>query len=210
MARNQIQFLKGMSIATFQLLYGTEEQCHAALVKMRWPGGFVCPHCGGQRYSFCKPRRVFQCSACRRQTSAKAGTIFHQSQTPLSKWFLAMYFMTTAKNDVAALELMRHLDVTWDCAWLMKQKLMEVMFQRNSMYKLEGDIQIDNAYQGGEMPSIPGKSGRGARNKVPFIVAVQTQNGRPIFAHIRCSAGFDPRRRSAIMQNDALRPVRGS
>ena len=114
------------------------------------------------------------------------------------------------KNDVAALELMRHLDVTWDCAWLMKQKLMEVMFQRNSMYKLEGDIQIDDAYQGGEMPAIPGKSGRGARNKVPFIVAVQTQNGRPIFAHIRCSAGFDPRRRSAIIQNDALRPVLGS
>ncbi len=38
MARNQIQFQKGMSIATFQRLYGTEEQCHAALVKMRWPG----------------------------------------------------------------------------------------------------------------------------------------------------------------------------
>ena len=187
MARNQIQFQKGMSFATFQRLYGTEELCHEALVKMRWPDGFVCPRCGGRHYSFCKPKRVFQCSDCRLQTSAKAGTIFHKSQTPLTKWFLAMYFIMTAKNDVAALELMRHLDVTWKCAWLIKQKLMEVMFQRNSMYKLEGDIQIDDAYQGGEKS---GKTGRGAGNKAPFIVAVQTRNGRPIFAHIRCIAGF--------------------
>jgi len=190
MARNQIQFQKGMSLATFQRLYGTEEQCHEAVIKMRWPDGFACPRCGGRCYSYCKPKRVFQCSGCRLQTSAKAGTIFHKSQTPLTKWFLAMYFITTAKNDVAALELMRHLDVTWKCAWLIKQKLMEVMFQRNSMYKLEGDIQIDDAYQGGEKPAIPGKSGRGARSKAPFIVAVQTRNGRPIFAHIRCVAGF--------------------
>ncbi|MEO1610477.1 MAG: IS1595 family transposase, partial [Pseudomonadota bacterium] len=95
--------------------------------------------------------------------------------------------MTTAKNDVAALELMRHLDVTWKCANLIKQKLMEVMFQRNSMYKLEGDIQIDDAYQGGEKS---GKTGRGAGNKAPFIVAVQTRSGRPVFAHIRCVTGF--------------------
>lgn len=190
MARNQTQFQKGMSFATFYRLYGTEEQCHEALVKMRWPDGFICPRCGGRHHSFCKPKRVFQCSACRRQTSAKAGTIFHQSQTPLTKWFLAMYLMTTAKNDVAALELMRHLDVTWDTSWLIKQKLMEAMSQRNSIYKLEGDIQIDDAYQGGEKPAIPGKSGRGARSKAPFIVAVQTRSGRPVFAHIRCVAGF--------------------
>lgn len=36
MARNQTQFQKGMSFAAFQRLYGTEELCHEALVKMRW------------------------------------------------------------------------------------------------------------------------------------------------------------------------------
>ena len=59
MARNQSQFQKGMSLARFQRLYGTQEQCHEALVKMRWPGGFVCPRCGERRHSFCKPKRVF-------------------------------------------------------------------------------------------------------------------------------------------------------
>jgi hypothetical protein len=35
--------------------------------------------------------------------------------------------------------------VKWDTAWLIKQKLMEVMLQRNSIYKLKGDIQVDDA-----------------------------------------------------------------
>lgn len=190
MARNKVQFQKGMSFAAFQHLYGTEEKCHEALVSMRWPDGFVCPRCGGQRHSYCKPKRLFQCSGCRRQTSAKAGTIFHKSPTPLTKWFLAMHLITSAKNDIAALELSRHLDVKWDTAWLIKQKLMEVMLQRNSIYKLAGDIQIDDAYQGGEKPAMPGKTGRGARGKVPFVLAVQTRDGRPIFAQMRCVAGF--------------------
>ena len=43
MARNQVQFQKGLSEARFAEIYGTEEQCHAALVKWRWPNGFECP-----------------------------------------------------------------------------------------------------------------------------------------------------------------------
>jgi hypothetical protein len=72
-------------------------------------------------------------------------------------------------HDVAALELARQLGVKCDSAWLIKQKLMEVMRQRNATYKLAGDIQVDDAYLGGEKP---GKVGRGAANKVPFVVAV--------------------------------------
>jgi hypothetical protein len=189
-ARNAVQFQRGMSLARFMKLYGTEDQCAAALAKMRWPGGFVCPKCGGRHHSYCKPKRLFQCRACRVQTSARAGTIFHKSRTPLTKWFLAMHLITSAKNDVASLELSRQLDVKWDTAWLIKQKLMEVMFQRNSIYKLQGDIQIDDAYQGGERPALPGKTGRGARGKVPFVLAVQTREGRPIFGQMRCVPGF--------------------
>ena len=36
-----------------------------------------------------------------------------------------MHLMTSAKNDIAALELARQLGVKWDTAWLIKQKLME-------------------------------------------------------------------------------------
>ena len=75
MARNTVQFQKGLSLAEFNTLYGTEEQCHDALVKMRWPDGFACPKCKGRVYAYCVPRKLFQCRACRTQTSVRAGTI---------------------------------------------------------------------------------------------------------------------------------------
>jgi len=186
-ARNQVQFQRGLSTVEFQELYGREEQCRAALVRMRWPDGFLCPKCGGRAHAYCEPRHLFQCRACRTQTSARAGTIFHKSRTPLAKWFLAMHLITASKNDIAALELARQLDVKWDTAWLIKQKLLEVMLQRNSMYKLAGDIQVDDAYQGGEKA---GKPGRGAANKLPFVIAVATRDGHPIYTHLRVVSGF--------------------
>ena len=185
MARNKVQFQKGLSLADFNRRYGCEEQCHAALVDMRWPDGFVCPKCGGKKHSYTDVRRIFQCSACRKQTSAKAGTIFHKSTTPLTSWFLAMHLITSAKNDISSLELSRQLGVKWDTAWLIKQKLMEVMRQRNSIYKLGGDVQMDDAYLGGERPAKPGKSGRGAEGKLPFVIAVETREGKPIHMQLR-------------------------
>ena len=190
MARNKVQFQKGMSLPEFCRRYGSEEQCHAALVAMRWPDGFVCPKCGGAKHSYTAARRIFQCSACRKQTSARAGTIFHKSSTPLTKWFLAMHLITSAKNDIASLELSRQIGVKWDTAWLIKQKLMEAMRQRNSIYKLSGDVQIDDAYLGGERPAKPGKSGRGAEGKLPFVVAVETRDGKPIHIQLRRVPGF--------------------
>jgi hypothetical protein len=154
---------------------------------MRWPDGFRCPKCGERKHAFCEPRHLFQCRSCRTQTSARAGTIFHKSRTPLAKWFLAMHLITASKNDIAGLELARQLDVKWDTAWLIKQKLLEVMLQRNSMYKLGGDIQVDDAYQGGEKA---GKPGRGAANKLPFVIAVATRDGHPIYTHLRVVPGF--------------------
>ena len=79
MARNKVQFQKGLSEAEFDELYGTEERCHAELARLRWPEGFECPDCGVQGHCVVKrgARLLFQCNACRKQTSVKAGTISH-------------------------------------------------------------------------------------------------------------------------------------
>ncbi len=121
MARNPVQFQKGLSLAAFLASYGTEEQCHEALVGFRWPDGFVCPACGGRTHSLYAARRLFQCSTCCRQTSVKAGTIFHKSRVPLTKWFFAIYLVTQSKNDISSLELSRQLGVKYDTAWGMKR-----------------------------------------------------------------------------------------
>ncbi len=44
MARNSVQLQKGLSITAFLEQYGTEEQCHDALVKMKWQRGLFAPN----------------------------------------------------------------------------------------------------------------------------------------------------------------------
>ena len=52
----------------------------------------------------------------------------------------------------------------------MKQKLIQVMMEREQSKMLSGLIEMDDAYLGGEKP---GKPGRGATGKTPFVAAVQ-------------------------------------
>ena len=80
MARNTVQFQKGLSEPEFERQYGTEAQCRAAVVAFRWPNGFECPVCGGKQHSVVKSRNLYQCTACRRQTSPIAGTIFESTK----------------------------------------------------------------------------------------------------------------------------------
>lgn len=101
---------------------------------------------------------------------------------PLTRWFVAMHLMTQAKNNASALELKRHLGVRYKLAWLMKHKLLQVMAEREDRRVLDGRIEVDDAYRGGEHP---GKRGRGSENKVSFIVAVQTaDDGWPLLARV--------------------------
>ncbi len=96
MAHNKVQFQKGMSEAQFDGLYGTETLCRGALVRSRWPGGFECPDCTGPDHCIVKrgTRILYQCNACRKQTSVTARTIFASSKLPLRFWFKAMYLAT--------------------------------------------------------------------------------------------------------------------
>jgi transposase-like protein len=183
MAMNMVQFQKGLSMQEFLDRYGSVEQCEQALKAWRWPQGFVCPACGSEVHSSFRRGTLLylQCSGCRYQCSLLSGTLFEATKLPLTRWFLAMHLLTQAKNNVSALELMRHLGVSYRTAWLIKHKLMESMRQREDDRQLSGRVEIDDAYLGGERPG--GKSGRGSENKVPFIAAVQTtEDGQAVLA----------------------------
>jgi ribosomal protein L37AE/L43A len=163
-----VQFQRGLSIAAFLKEYGTVEQCERALEEMRWPEGYRCPKCQGNRCSRYERegRRYWQCSHCRHQTTVISGTIFEATKLPLTTWFLAMHLLTQAKNTVSALELKRHLGVSYPTAWAIKHKLMQVRMDRDEGVVLKGRVEIDDAYLGGEPPGTPG---RGSENKVPFV-----------------------------------------
>ncbi|MDY0268707.1 IS1595 family transposase [Trichloromonas sp.] len=176
MKLNRIQMQPGMSLNQFLSEYGTERQCEAVLEQSRWPQGFQCPDCMAKdHFSYFRGRvKVFQCRACRSQTTLTEGTIFHSTKLPLTAWFQAMYFLSQNKNNVSILELRRLTGLSYPAAWRMKHKLMQVMYEREITTKLSGRVEIDDAYLGGENPG--GKAGRGSENKIPFIAAVQTNN----------------------------------
>lgn len=181
MAMNRIQFQPGLSMPEFLKRYGSEAQCAEALEQARWPSGFRCPRCEGPAFSrVCGRTHVlFQCQACRHQTSLIAGTLLHGSKLPLTVWFLAIYLVSQAKTGLSALALMRQLGVSYPTAWLIHHKLMQAMAEREERYVLEGQIQVDDAYLGGERSG--GKAGRGSENKVPFVAAVSlSDDGHPM------------------------------
>jgi hypothetical protein len=68
------------------------------------------------------------------------------------------------------LEHSRHLGVNYDTAWLLHNKILRAMTEREEAYLLRGKIQLDVAYLGGELPG--GKAGRGSENKFPIVAAV--------------------------------------
>lgn len=187
--------------------FGTEGQCEAALERARWPEGFRCPRCGGAAHCVlhARARKTFQCNACRQQTSVIAGTLFQGTKLALTVWFLAIYLVSQSKTGLSALALKRELGVSYPTAWLIHHKLMQAMVEREAGYVLCGQVQIDDAYLGGELSG--GTAGRGSENKVPFVAAVSlSDDGHPLRAKFTPVPGFT-RKAIAAWANDNLSPA---
>ena len=184
--------VRGLSDEAFREAFGTEEQCRAALVRLRWPGGFVCPCCGHREHCVLAGRGLYQCNRCKKQTSPTAGTIFHATKLPLTLWFAAIHLIVTAKNGISSVELGRRLGVKQPTAWAVKHKIMAVMARREGETRLAGRVEMDDAYLGGVRSG--GKRGRGAAGKTPFVAAVSTSpEGRPRKLKLAPVKGFRKR-----------------
>ena len=191
MAMNRIQFQPGLSLPAFHAQFGTDGQCADALEASHWPQGFRCPECGDADYYLLKggKHKIFQCKRCRLQASLIAGTLFQSTHLALSIWFLAIYLVSQAKTGLSALDLKRQLGVSYPTAWLIQQKLMQAMVERDAQYTLSGDVHVDDAYLGGELAG--GKAGRGSENKVPFVAAISlSAEGRPLYIKMAPVPGF--------------------
>jgi len=159
----------------FDARFGTEAACRNYLMKLRWPEGFVCPHCEAKK-AWAVREILWQCAQCGRQTSVTAGTIFQDTRTPLRVWFQAMWWLTTQKNGASALGLQRVLGLKhYQTAWTWLHKLRTAMV-RPGRDLLTGTIEMDEAYLGGLEEGAPG---RGTQRKALIGVAAQ-EDGRGI------------------------------
>lgn len=165
---------KAMTLLEWQAAFSTEEQCLAHLKALRWPDGFVCPHCSHTEAWFIAGHNLYDCKQCRNRTSVTAGTLFHSTKLPLTKWFTAMYFVAVDKGGISAERLRYYIDVDWKTANLMLTKLRLAMGQRDGNYLLSGVIELDEAFVGGK--TTGGKRGRGAEKKTAILVACEQKD----------------------------------
>ena len=189
MAKNKVQFQKGLSLGAFLSMYGTEQQCYEALFHIRWPQGYICPDCGSRGSCYLESRKVYQCNRCHRQRSVISNTIFSSTKLPLKIWFLAIYFITQSKDGISSLRLARTLGISANSALRIKHKLQQTMKERDDLIPLRGLVLIDDAYCGGKKHG--GKRGRGAAGKTPFVAAIQlSKHKRPLFIKFNKVAAF--------------------
>ena len=157
------------SVEEFERRFATEENCRDYLVSLRWPDGFRCPACKGTKAVLVRAT-LFQCSNCRRQTSATAGTIFQDTRKPLKTWFRAMWYVTSQKNGASALGLQRVLDLkSYETAWTWLHKLRRAMI-RPDRDRLSGWVEVDETMIGGEEEGV---SGRHTLKKTWVVIAAQ-------------------------------------
>jgi len=165
-----------VNLMEFEKEFSTEEQCRAYLFGLRWPNGFVCPYCGGEK-GWQTGEMKIKCQRCRRSTSVIAGTIFQDTHKPLTLWFRAIWYVTSQKNGASAMGLQRILGLgSYHTAWTWLHKLRRAMV-RPGRDKLSGRVEVDETYIGA--PEKDGKRGRGTSNKALTVIAVEVVDQKP-------------------------------
>lgn len=153
--------------------YSCPDVCHHEMVKAKWPDGkIVCPHCGakGDRIGQVATRRLIRCKDCRKQISAKVGTIFEDSPLSLDKWFVAVWAVANCKNGISSYELGRAIGVRQATAWFMLARIRKAM-ESESFEKIDGEAEADATYVGGRAANMHKKrrekviTGRGTVGK---------------------------------------------
>ncbi len=174
MAAELLKDLPG-DLPNFLKRFGTDAKCRAYLVRARWPVGFRCTGCGHDLAYSHKKRLIEECTACGKQHSILAGTIFEQTKTGLATWFLAIYLVTSSKGGISAMELKRQMGFgSYQTAWSWLHKIRKAMV-RPERPPLSQRVEADETYVGGPRPGTPG---RGAAGKTRVAGAVETGRGQ--------------------------------
>ena len=185
--------MQGLTDAEFERLYGTEDQCLAAWVKVRQATGMSCPRCDNPK-SYVYDRRV-GCTRCDMRWSITSGSVMADTKLALTIWFRAMHLMTSTKQCISAVELGRRLGVSYPTAWYLHKRLRHAMTECDTLLRLGGPphegaaapiVEADDVYLGGER-----NEGQGTAGKTPVIVAAERHaDGRMGHIAMQVVSGF--------------------
>ncbi|NVK65689.1 MAG: IS1595 family transposase [Flavobacteriales bacterium] len=153
--------MKKYGLQSHDSRFNTEEKCREFLIQQRWDGRPTCNKCGNNHLNyFLTSRNVWKCSKCRKQFSLTKGTIFESSKLPLTKWFKAIFYFTTAKRGISSCQLARWLEIEQKTAWFVLQRIREAL-EHSRERVLSGIVEVDETY----ISPDPGKDKRVQRAK---------------------------------------------
>jgi len=156
------------TVREFRAWFPDDKACRVYLERLRWPNGVRCPRCP-QAKVWTLPPPFYRCAGCGYDFTVTVGTLFTDTHLPLSLWFEAMWHVVQQKNGASALGVQRILGVSYPTAWRWLHKLRRAMV-RPGRDRLDGTVEVDEVYVGGERP---GKRGRGAAGKALVLVVAQ-------------------------------------
>ena len=136
--------------------FADPQVAHDFFVQIRWPHGVACPRegCGNAKVAYMAKVRRWYCKECKRQFSAKVGTIFEDSPIGLDKWLPAIWLIASNRNGISSYEIARGLAVTQKTAWFMLHRIREAM--RSGEFRLfTGIVEADETYIGGKVWNKP-------------------------------------------------------
>ena len=185
-----------MTFMELMKLFPTENLVINYYLKIRYPQGVRCNHCGSDKvYQEKKRRKVFSCNDCLSTFSPFKDTIFEKSSTDLRKWMYAIHLFLNAKKGVSGLQLQREIDVTYKTAWRMLQQIRIAMGNSTQKEFIDTIVEIDETYIGGKPrkdnehdDNAPKGTGTGAKrgrgtSKTPVVGIVDRLN-KQVYAKI--------------------------
>ena len=136
-----------MNLFDFNERFPNEAACEAYLKLKREEEGIICSKCHESNYHWYENQKMWKCLNCGTWLNLKAGTMMEKTKVSLKIWFQVIHLMTSTKKAFSALEIQRQVETKfYEPIWYMMQKIRITMGKRDALYRLQGDIEIDDAF----------------------------------------------------------------
>lgn len=160
----------------FDLLqvFPTEESCIEYLEKKLWKDGIPVSPYDPTSKVYKRGDGMYRCKNTGKNFNIRIGTMFEGSKTPLRKWFVAIYLITTHNKGISSVQLAKDISVTQKTAWFMAQRIRE-NFKMVMNEKLDGEVELDETFVGGKNKyrhrnkKVKKCQGRSFKDKVPVM-----------------------------------------
>lgn len=151
--RTQKSYIKRIKIMTFLEFIKRlpdEQAVIDQFIKIRFPKGLRCNHCGSSQVYARKNPKFFDCEECKNTFSVFKDTIFEKSSTDLRKWMYAIQFSQNIVKSISGKQLQREVQVTYKCAWRMRKQIREAKGNNVTIKILEDIVEVNETYIGRE------------------------------------------------------------